>query len=142
VSKTGRKSEYKTTFNRQVYLLTLLGATDKEIAKFFDVSEPTINTWKKKYPKFLVSLKKGKDEADLKVAASLFKRATGFTLPDTYIDHFKGVIVEKKIKKHYPPDVTAIIFWLKNRQRDKWTDTKVNEHRGKLSITDLVKDDE
>lgn len=33
----------------------------------------------------------------------------------------KPVKIEKT-KKHVPPDVTAQIFWLKNRQRDRWQD--------------------
>lgn len=56
--KRGRKSDYKEEYSDQVLKLCLLGATDKEIAEFFSVSEQTINSWKKKYPEFLESLKK------------------------------------------------------------------------------------
>ena len=33
-----------------------------------------------------------------------------------------GIIVKTKLIKHYPPDSTAMIFWLKNRQKEKWRD--------------------
>lgn len=56
----GRKSEYREEYAEQALKLCLLGATDKEIAEFFSVSEQTLNSWKKKFPQFLESLKKGK----------------------------------------------------------------------------------
>ena len=58
--KRGRKSEYRIEFSDQALKLCLLGATDKELAEFFSVSEQTLNKWKKDYPEFLESLKKGK----------------------------------------------------------------------------------
>jgi len=54
----GRKSEYREEYAEQALKLCLLGATDKEIAEFFSVSEQTLNSWKKKFPQFLESLKK------------------------------------------------------------------------------------
>jgi hypothetical protein len=30
--------------------------------------------------------------------------------------------------RHYPPDTTACIFWLKNRRPDLWRDKVHNEH--------------
>ena len=30
----------------------------------------------------------------------------------------------KEYTEHYPPDTTAAIFWLKNRQPEKWRDKK------------------
>lgn len=56
--KRGRKSEYRIEFSDQALKLCLLGATDKELAEFFSVSEQTLNKWKKDYPEFLESLKK------------------------------------------------------------------------------------
>lgn len=56
--KRGRKSEYRIEFSDQALKLCLLGATDKELAEFFSVSEQTLNKWKKDYPEFLESLKR------------------------------------------------------------------------------------
>jgi len=36
--------------------------------------------------------------------------------------------------KHYPPDATSAIFWLKNRQRDKWRDKQDVVHSGGVSF--------
>ena len=74
----GRKSEYREEYAEQALKLCLLGATDKEIAEFFSVSEQTLNSWKKKFPQFLESLKKGKAVADANVASRLYSRAIGY----------------------------------------------------------------
>jgi hypothetical protein len=70
----------------------------------------------------LESIKKGKEQADAKVAESLFKRANGYTCPDVDIKVIDKEVVITKLKKHYPPDTIAAIFWLKNRQKDNWRD--------------------
>lgn len=123
--KVGRKSSYREAYADQALKLALLGAKDKEISDFFGVSEQTLNKWKKDYPEFLDALKKGKDVADSNVASKLYNRAIGYDFEETHIVRKDGVIVgEKHITKHQPPDTTAAIFWLKNRQPDKWRDRK------------------
>lgn len=126
--KGGRPSKYKPEFAKQAYKLCLLGATDKGLANFFEVTESTLNLWKQEYPEFSESLKAGKEEADAVVASSLFQRATGYSHPDTDIKIYKGKIVTTKLTKHYPPDSTAAIFWLKNRNPGKWRDKQEIEH--------------
>jgi hypothetical protein len=119
-----RPSSYKPSFNKTAEKLCMLGLTDVQIANVFEVSEVTLNSWKKKFPLFLKSLKRGKAIADGQVVESLFKRATGYSHPDSqifYNSKTKEVIVEKTVK-HYAPDTTAAIFWLKNRQPEKWRD--------------------
>jgi hypothetical protein len=124
----GRPTKYKPEFAKQAYKLCLLGATDKRIADFFDVTESTLNLWKQEFPEFSESLKAGKEEADSVVAQSLFHRATGYSHPDVDIKLFKGKIIKTKLTKHYPPDSTAAIFWLKNRQPKQWRDKQEVEH--------------
>lgn len=129
----GRKSDYKEEYSDQVLKLCLLGATDKEIAEFFSVSEQTINRWKKKYPEFLEALKKGKNLADANVASRLYNRAIGYSCKATKFATLDGRITDQKeYTEHYPPDTTAAIFWLKNRQPGKWRDKKEIENSVKL----------
>lgn len=108
--------------------MTLLGATDKELAKAFDTTEQTINAWKKTQPEFLESLKRGKEQADAEIADKLFQRAKGYEHDDIYITQYQGRIVKERIIKYYPPDTTAAIFWLKNRQPDLWRDRQYLDH--------------
>lgn len=118
----GRPSKYKSEYAEQAKKLCMLGMTDKEMASFFEVSEQTLNTWKQVHPEFLESLKGGKDLIDAQVAAKLFHRAIGYEHPEDDIRAVNGVIVITPMVKHYPPDTTAAIFWLKNRQPQKWRD--------------------
>lgn len=108
--------------NKQAEKFCKLGATDKELADFFDIAESTLNLWKTEHPKFMESIKKGKEQADAEVAEKLFKRATGYSHPDVDIKVVNDEIVTTRLTKHYPPDTAAAIFWLKNRQKKKWRD--------------------
>ena len=117
-----RPSKYKAEYDEQAYKLCLLGATDKEIATFFNTTEQTINNWKKDHPTFFESLKKGKGAADSKVAEKLYQRALGYSHPEDKIFNANGQPLIVPTMKHYPPDSTAAIFWLKNRRKEDWRD--------------------
>lgn len=119
-----RPSKYKKEYNEQALKLTRLGSTDIELADFFEVTEKTINLWKKNKDGFLQSLKEGKRLSDAEVSDKLFKRATGYSHEEDDIRVVSGEIVITPTIKHYPPDTTACIFWLKNRQPDKWRDKR------------------
>lgn len=127
----GRPSKYKTTYAEQARKLCLMGATDAELADFFEVSESTINLWKKEYPKFSESIKKGKSLADAHVADKLYQRATGYSHSAVKIFNNEGMEMVVPYREHYPPDTTAGIFWLKNRQKDKWRDKQEIDHTTK-----------
>lgn len=105
-----------------------LGATDKDLASVFEVSLSTIEAWKRDKVEFLNALKRGKMIADAEVATKLFHRATGYEHPEDDIrtvsmgDGAGSEIVITPTVKHYPPDTTAAIFWLKNRRPDLWRD--------------------
>ena len=64
------------------------------------------------------------------VADSLFKRATGYSVTDTHVSNYHGDITLTEIDKNYPPETTAAIFWLKNRQKKKWRDKQDHEIGG------------
>lgn len=135
----GRPSKYKEEYNEQAYKLCLLGATDSELADFFEVNEDTINEWKAKHEKFSVSVKNGKTIADANVAESFHRRATGFVKEDCEeVFQFQGHVVRAKVKKYFPPDAGAALNWLKNRQKDKWRDKQEIEHTG-ASIKQIFK---
>lgn len=122
MADVGRPTKYKEEYNVQVEKLCKLGATDKEIADFFNIVESTLNEWKIEYPEFSESIKKGKIEADANVASSLYHRAIGYHHDDIDIRVVDKEIVETPLVKYYPPDSTAGIFWLKNRRPKEWRD--------------------
>lgn len=146
----GRPTKYKKEYNKQVYKLALLGATDKEFADFFNVDESTINNWKIKEPEFLESIKEGKIKADYKVAKSLYKRANGYDVKEVKTKIEGSQITEiTTTTKHIVPDVAAINIWLKNRrgridpdEGQKWADKHEYEHSGSIVSEIIVKDEE
>lgn len=130
----GRPSLYKKEYAEQAHKLCLLGAIDKEIGDFFGVSEQTINSWKTRYPAFREALTVGKSQADAEVATRLFQRALGYSHPEEKIFcSAQGEVTRVETNKHYAPDTTAAIFWLKNRQPERWRDKQEvessNTHR-------------
>jgi hypothetical protein len=137
----GRPTKYDARYAKQAYNLCLLGATDKDLATFFEVAESTIGEWKHAYPEFSVSIKRGKVEADAVIAKSLYKRARGFIFTETVHEEIeikvpgeggKKVIqpatLKKTIRKFIAQDPTSMIFWLKNRQPKIWRDKQEIDH--------------
>ena len=125
----GRPSKYRPEFADQAYKLCLLGATDSEVASFFDVCPATVANWKLEFPEFLESLRAGKLKADAHVASKLFERASGSEWEEEQVVKVKiGPHEDKieivKIRRVVPPDTAAAIMWLKNRQPAKWRDTQ------------------
>jgi hypothetical protein len=120
--KRGRPTDFFPEYCDQAFKLALVGATDRQMAHFFNVSEVTFNAWKKKHPQFLKSMSAGKLNADAKVAHSLFRRATGYEHPAVKLFNNNGKIISKNYIERYPPDTQAASLWLRNRQPDKWRD--------------------
>lgn len=119
----GRPSKFKPEFVEQTAKLCKLGATDRELADFFKVSEATLNNWKGEHPGFLESLKRGKEESDARVEQSLYRRALGYSHDAVKILMTKdGAVYREEYVEHYPPDTVACIFWLKNRDPENWRD--------------------
>jgi len=128
MSKVGRPTKYKAEYADQAYKLTLLGATDAQLADFFGVSEQTFNAWKKSHPGFLESITRGKDLADAEIAAALYHRAKGYSHPEDKIFNNNGQEMVVPTIKHYPPDTQAASLWLRNRQPGRWRDKQQVEH--------------
>lgn len=141
----GRLTDYDEKFCQIAYCMALLGATDEDLAQAFDVSRTTINEWKNKYVEFSEHLKRGKLVADSNVAARLYERALGYEhdseeIKVVSVGNNGGSEIERvPIRKIYPPDTVAAIFWLKNRQPSKWRDKQEVEHSGEIkTITGMV----
>lgn len=129
-----RPTKFKPEFVAQAEKLCRLGATDIEIADFFEVDARTIYRWKAENDEFCRALKSGKAESDDRVERSLFARATGYEHDEVDIRVVGGEIVQTPIRKYYPPDTTAGIFWLKNRRPGIWRDKQDIELGGSVVI--------
>ena len=123
------------------------GLTEEQISKNMGINASTLWDWKKKNPNISNALKKGKEVVDTEVENALLKKAMGYTITisEDKLDK-DGCVHTLKREVHIPPDTTAQIFWLKNRQKEKWRDKQDIELENKIpSITiidSLPKDDE
>lgn len=135
----GRPSKHSDEMPDQAKMLAEKGWTDAEIAKFFKVTEQTVNNWKLAHPQFFESLKEGKAVADDQVQRSLFERATGYSHREDKIFCHEGCPVVVPTVKFYPPDTTAAIFWLKNRRPDEWREKQEVAHDGKIEVAIIKK---
>lgn len=122
--KNGRPSSYRAIYAQQVEAFCLLGADDKKLAELFEISETTLNRWKRAHPEFRQAIKNGKEIPDAAVASALFKSAIGghVITEDRVVSDGKGGVDVVTLKKQVPPDVQAQTFWLKNRQPKHWKD--------------------
>lgn len=89
------------------------GLTDEQIADNIGISRSTLSDWKNRFPDISDTLKKGKDVVDVEVENALLELAK------------QG-------------NITAIIFWLKNRRPDKWKDKPTTENTDILEKLDKV----
>ena len=111
----------------------------------------TLYEWREKYPQISHALKKGREISDFIIENALFQRARGYTATvkkaikvkkPYYDDEGRRIdeecveIVEEEM--HVPGDVTAQIFYLKNRKPSNWKDKPEGE-RFNDAIQEMLK---
>lgn len=131
-NRGGRPSAFRGEFVAQAKKLCKLGATDLDLAEFFEVDVSTIWRWSTKYDTFRSALKSGKESADDRVERSLYQRAVGYSHDSVKVFMPAGAKapVYAPFVEHVPPDTTAQIFWLKNRRKEDWRDVSRQEQTG------------
>ena len=107
------------------------GLTDPQIANNMGIGLRTLYEWYERFPQIAHAVKKGKAPVDIQVENALLKRALGYTEEEVITE-----IIEqpdgkqrkqvRKVKRIFPPDVTAQIFWLKNRKPKQWREKVEN----------------
>lgn len=107
------------------------GYSDTQIAKNIGVSRQQFYVWQKEYPDILDALKKGRQPVVVALEDALYKAGLGYEYEET-VEEITEVDGEqrkhiKRIKKHAPPNVIALIFALKNLKKQKFKDKPVDE---------------
>jgi hypothetical protein len=139
LQKRGRKSTFDKRLIDVAKRMAYLGATDEDLAIAFGVTIKCVIEWRAKHPQFGEALKVGKSEADDRVERSLYQRAVGYTYESCKIFMPAGARepVIMPYLEHVPPDVTAGIFWLKNRDPAHWRDAwQIEASVGRYIISD------
>ena len=123
--------------------LARAGYTNQQICQYLGVGLTLFKKYFNENQSLKTALKNAKSIADINVENALYKRAIGYEYTEETIEYASGKSPEqskiktvKHIKKHIAGDVTAMIFWLKNRRPDIWRDRHDIEQKGE--ITDKI----
>ena len=139
-----KKKYNPKTFPRRAEKYAREGLIDIQIAAKLGISESSYYEYQKEFLEFSESIKRGKSVIDNEVEAALLKRCRGFEYEEVKTEYLKGANEDKKgeeVKstktgtkkrvtktiKQVIPDVTALIFWLKNRRSKDWRDKVIQE---------------
>ena len=118
----GRPTLYRPSYVKKAFELCLLGCTDERIAEHLNISIRRLHAWKHDHPAFGDAFIRGREGADAAVAGALYKKAIGFERKSEKIHVTKdGQVIKVPFVEYYPPDPTAILFYLPNRQRVYWS---------------------
>lgn len=150
----GRKGDFRPEHIGQVYHLALLGARDADIALALGIKDCTLAYWKVQNEEFAEALRRGRLEADAKVAHALYHRAIGYSHKETQVvlnrvseydaqgkitrSYTEPVLIE--VVKHYAPDSYAALKWLSLRRRDMGWSEAVQvqvQHSGQVDVAVL-----
>lgn len=101
------------------------GLTLDDVAHNLGISPVTLFKYRDEHPELSEALNNGKAVADIRVENALYKSATGYTFTDEVATP-SGKVVQ--VTKYEKPNVTAAIFWLKNRKPSDWRDQRNIEH--------------
>lgn len=119
--------QYDPAFDGFAQRFCETGATDAEIAAFFEIPVGLLYQWRRDHPSFAASIKVGKEIADLRVERALYEMAVGTVVDDVKVLGDGGIV---PYQRRIDPQLGAATMWLKNRQRDKWRDKVDHEHTG------------
>ena len=109
------------------------GKIDQEIADLLSMSRTTF-LYALKSNRLVDTIKKVKEIPNKKVERALFKRAIGYQYierkRERIKERFKSFLKRTVTIKEVPPDVTACIYWLGNRNSKRWRNKQEIEHTG------------
>lgn len=122
------------------------GLTDDQIAHNIGINVKTLYDWKNKFGNLSNALKRGKEVVDIMVENALLKRALGYKYDEVTreskwneVEEEWQLVETKRVRKEVAPDVTAQIFWLKNRKPTEWRDKQSHELTGENGGELLIK---
>lgn len=121
------------------------GLSDKQIAHNIGITQTTLYEWQKRFPELSEALKKGKEVVDREVENALLKRAMGYEYTEVTQEPVENkdtgevrMQVTKRVTKQIAPDVTAQIFWLKNRKPEEFRDKRDVELSGSVDLGSII----
>lgn len=153
----GRPTKYNAAYAPQAEVACREGGfTILKLSKLFSVTQSSIKLWMKNHSEFSAAIKKGRDDFNVMTAENcLLKRVKGYRYTETTKEPVMDAATKKTtlqttkiVTKSVAPDVTAQIFFLKNRDPQRWRDKietvitapGIEQILNGLKSTPLVKD--
>ena len=125
---------YRPEMAELVRLLRRLGEQDEDIARLLGVPPEKLLRWQSQHAEFKKAMA---EPAAAELAENaLLRRALGFQVCESsaeeLVDKKSGEILEvlkrRTITKDVPPDVRALLFYLKNRCPERWDDSTDSQY--------------
>lgn len=134
----GRPSKYFTHVEPKLLLISAWarnGLTDADICNNLEVGKDAWISYKKEFPELQEALKKSKEEADFIIEHELYEKAKGKTILLNKVKVLNdGTLIPYQEESYIAGDVTAQIFWLKNRNPKDWRDKQEIAHDGSIGV--------
>lgn len=144
------KDTYQITYPRMAYeAIIRCGAKKRDLGQIFGVDYHIVLAWERMYPEFRDMIREGRYfHVNKKIERSLSDLATGYEYYETKVEDIEikqgrgkqayYVPAQKKTvtKHHHPANVVAIMFWLANRDPERWKNIQrqIIESNGKLQV--------
>ena len=141
--QVGRKGKYNQKIVSDICRLLSSGEhTIKSICEFVDIHQCTYFEWLSTKPEFAEAIKKAEQKQERNMVnlarRMIYKRMAGYDYDEVLVEEYKdaeGKIKSrhgKTIKKHVPPDTTALIFTIKNYENGIKEDSNGNKNAESL----------
>jgi hypothetical protein len=156
-NKVGRKSKHDYWISEEgleiVRGCAMSGMDNANIAKqIMNICETTFYDWIKKFPQLAKAIKITRSQVDMRVVNSLSNNSIGYYITEqvpmklkrTYFEDRRRIEEEYveivEIKKWIEPNVTAQIFWTKNRLPSDWKEKRIDDISDTTQIlSDFIK---
>lgn len=120
----GRPTKYLPAYAKTCQFMAQRGATIAEMADACGVYTRTFYNWMNAHPELREAVDAGNDAFNPRVERALAELATGYSVDEEQWFNVGGELQSKTVRKHYPPNVTAIIYHTKNRMPERWRDVQ------------------
>ena len=111
-------------------ILRRMGLEKSEIIRLLDVPPERFEQWLKKHKELQTAL--AEPTPEIRAEEALIKRALGFQISEAtaeeLVDKNTGELMEvlkrRTVTKDVPPDVRALLFYLKNCWPERWSENQ------------------
>jgi hypothetical protein len=151
-SMAGDKHIPNTQWNedrpRQVYMMALLGLTEKQMCDVMGIHQNTLTYWKSTNKSGIDEMiRRGKEEADMKVVESFYNNCIDRYVEEEEVHVYKGQPIKVKVKKFIQGDKWAQARWLALRRKEQWSEVQrvemlnLNLNLTKIDFSGLTEED-